>query len=322
MTTAAQRISGTASSSDLLETIVAATRHTTAAREARRPARNWCDAPVSVSRRGAAFRDALRCVAGAARHRRVQAAIAVEGNPAQGLRPGGARRRLRAGRRGGDLGADRADVLRRQPRSPRAGPRGGRRAAAAQGLHRHRVSAAGGRRERRRRGAPDRRRARRRRVRTLLGDGRPSLGLAALVEVHDREELDRALDAGADIVGVNSRNLRTLDRRSRRARRARRARSQRRDGSRGKRDPHARRYRALVAQGYSAFLVGERLIAEPDPGAALRALRAEALQGLSMTRVKICGIRRREDALLAAELGRGRARLRLLAFEPAVPRSR
>jgi hypothetical protein len=31
----------------------------------------------------------------------------------------------------------------------------------------------------------------------------------------------------------------------------------------------------LSRQGYSAFLVGERLITEPDPGAALRALRAD-----------------------------------------------
>ena len=35
--------------------------------------------------------------------------------------------------------------------------------------------------------------------------------LAALVEVHSREELSRALDAGAEIIGVNSRNLRTLE---------------------------------------------------------------------------------------------------------------
>ena len=61
----------------------------------------------------------------------------------------------------------------------------------------------------------------------------------------------------------------------------------------------------LSQLGYSAFLVGERLIVEPDPGAALRALRAEPARRAArpMTRVKICGIRRTEDALLAAELG-------------------
>lgn len=38
-----------------------------------------------------------------------------------------------------------------------------------------------------------------------------SLGLSALVEVHDAEEVRRALDAGADIIGVNARNLKTLE---------------------------------------------------------------------------------------------------------------
>ena len=38
-----------------------------------------------------------------------------------------------------------------------------------------------------------------------------SLGMAALVEVHDEDELRRAIDAGARIVGVNARDLRTLE---------------------------------------------------------------------------------------------------------------
>lgn len=38
-----------------------------------------------------------------------------------------------------------------------------------------------------------------------------SIGLTPLVEVHDEEEADRALDAGAQVIGVNARNLKTLE---------------------------------------------------------------------------------------------------------------
>ncbi|GIJ31830.1 indole-3-glycerol phosphate synthase [Micromonospora sediminimaris] len=37
-----------------------------------------------------------------------------------------------------------------------------------------------------------------------------SLGMTALVEVHDEEEADRAMEAGAQVIGVNARDLRTL----------------------------------------------------------------------------------------------------------------
>lgn len=38
-----------------------------------------------------------------------------------------------------------------------------------------------------------------------------SIGLSVLVEVHDEDEVQRALDAGAQIIGVNARDLRTLE---------------------------------------------------------------------------------------------------------------
>jgi indole-3-glycerol phosphate synthase len=38
-----------------------------------------------------------------------------------------------------------------------------------------------------------------------------SLGMTALVEVHTEEEADRALEAGARVIGVNARDLRTLE---------------------------------------------------------------------------------------------------------------
>jgi indole-3-glycerol phosphate synthase len=38
-----------------------------------------------------------------------------------------------------------------------------------------------------------------------------SFGLASLVEVHDHDELSKAVDSGAEIIGVNNRNLDTLE---------------------------------------------------------------------------------------------------------------
>lgn len=100
-----------------------------------------------------------------------------------------------------------------------------------------------------------------------------SLGLAVLVEVHDREELTRALDAGARIIGVNSRDLRTLqvdlavvERLSTGIPEDVVAVAE--SGIRTGED-----IRRLSALGYDACLVGEQLIAQDDPGAALRTLR-------------------------------------------------
>jgi indole-3-glycerol phosphate synthase len=98
------------------------------------------------------------------------------------------------------------------------------------------------------------------------------LGLATLVEVHDRAELEIAVDAGAGVVGVNSRNLRTLavdpgvlDEIAAHVPATVTAVAE--SGIRSRADLDR-----LTAAGYHAHLVGERLISAPDPGAALREL--------------------------------------------------
>jgi indole-3-glycerol phosphate synthase len=108
-------------------------------------------------------------------------------------------------------------------------------------------------------------------LRTLLGVA-GAAGLDALVEVHDRSELDRALAAGSRIVGVNNRDLRTLAVSLETALSL--ASSIPDDvvavaesGIRSRAD-----LARLQAAGFDAFLVGERLMAAPDPGEALRQL--------------------------------------------------
>ncbi len=48
-------------------------------------------------------------------------------------------------------------------------------------------------------------------VLTALIDRVESLGMTALVEAHTEEEADRALEAGATVIGINARNLKTLE---------------------------------------------------------------------------------------------------------------
>jgi indole-3-glycerol phosphate synthase len=101
-------------------------------------------------------------------------------------------------------------------------------------------------------------------------------GLDVLCEVHDEAELQRALDAGCDLIGVNTRDLRTfkvdVETAFRLAERlpknaVRVAESGIRSG-----EDIAR----LRAAGYQAFLIGESLMRAERPGAALRGLVAGA----------------------------------------------
>jgi indole-3-glycerol phosphate synthase/phosphoribosylanthranilate isomerase len=126
-------------------------------------------------------------------------------------------------------------------------------------------------------------------------------GMAALVEVHNRPELDRALGGGARVIGVNNRDLTTFE--------VSLETSLRlaefipggiiRVSESGIRD--AADIATLRSAGYSAFLIGERLMTANDPDAALR----ELVTGRNSmgTILKICGITNAEDAAAAVEGG-------------------
>jgi indole-3-glycerol phosphate synthase len=100
------------------------------------------------------------------------------------------------------------------------------------------------------------------------------LELAVVVEVHDPGEVTRALAAGADIVGVNNRNLRTLevDPRASEACAAQIPGEVIAVSESGLRTGDD--LRRIGALGYRAFLIGERFMTAADPGDALRHLVA------------------------------------------------
>ena len=105
-----------------------------------------------------------------------------------------------------------------------------------------------------------------------------ALGMAALVEVHSVAELDRALAAGARIVGVNNRNLRTLEvdvdlSHAIAARLPADVIAVSESGLKTAED-----LRSLRTAGYRAFLIGERFMTSADPGRALAGLLAQAAE--------------------------------------------
>jgi indole-3-glycerol phosphate synthase len=109
------------------------------------------------------------------------------------------------------------------------------------------------------------------RLAELLALGR-ELGMEPLVEVHTREELARALAAGARILGVNNRDLRTLAIRVETSYDLIEAVPDEciavaESGLRTHED-----LKRLRAAGFDAFLIGEHLMLQPDPAAALRSL--------------------------------------------------
>jgi indole-3-glycerol phosphate synthase len=105
-----------------------------------------------------------------------------------------------------------------------------------------------------------------------LHDEARELGMTVLVEVHDEEETARAVDLGAELVGVNARDLRTLDVDP---------------ATFGRLAPLVPQDRVLVAEsgiagpgdvarfvgeGAHVVLVGEALVRDGDPETAVRAM--------------------------------------------------
>ena len=122
------------------------------------------------------------------------------------------------------------------------------------------------------------------------------LGLDTLVEAHDAEELERAERLGADVIGINARDLSTfsIDRRSQLDLVA----TAPRDRVIVAESAVHSRAQAAAAElaGADAILVGTALMREPDPAAKLRDLLARPL-------VKVCGLTREEDVDVAIEAG-------------------
>jgi len=104
------------------------------------------------------------------------------------------------------------------------------------------------------------------------------MALDVLCEIHDNEELDRALDHGFDMIGVNNRDLRTFNVNLETVFRlvdkipdpvVRVAESGINSGL---------QMRQLCSAGYHAFLIGESLMKQANPGPALAKLLSEAAQ--------------------------------------------
>jgi indole-3-glycerol phosphate synthase/phosphoribosylanthranilate isomerase len=131
---------------------------------------------------------------------------------------------------------------------------------------------------------------------TALMQAAAGLGLDTLVEAHDADELERAVELGADPIGLNARDLSTfaVDRRSQLELVARAPRDRIVVAESG----IATRAQGAAAElaGANAILVGTTLMRASDPGAKLGEL-------LSRPLVKVCGVTREQDVAVAADAG-------------------
>jgi indole-3-glycerol phosphate synthase / phosphoribosylanthranilate isomerase len=122
------------------------------------------------------------------------------------------------------------------------------------------------------------------------------LGLEALVEAHDADELRRAVDLDTEVIGVNARDLSTfrVDRRAQLELVASAPRDRVVVAESGV-ETRAQGAAAELA-GANAILVGSSLMRAPEPAAKLAEI-------LSRPLVKVCGLTRPEDVEVAVEAG-------------------
>jgi indole-3-glycerol phosphate synthase/phosphoribosylanthranilate isomerase len=143
---------------------------------------------------------------------------------------------------------------------------------------------------------------------TVIAEAR-RLGMDVLVEAHDDSEVRRAIRLGAEIVGINNRDLKTLKVDLATTERLARLVPARtlvvaESGIEGRGDV------ARLSPYADAFLVGSSLMRAPHPALAARAL--------AFGRVKVCGLTDAADAELAAERG---ASFAGLVMVPNTPRA-
>jgi indole-3-glycerol phosphate synthase/phosphoribosylanthranilate isomerase len=131
---------------------------------------------------------------------------------------------------------------------------------------------------------------------SLLMRAAQGLGLDALVEAHDADELRRAVELGADPIGINARDLDTfaIDRRAQ----LELVESAPDDRVVVAESGIAARAHGAEAElaGAQAVLVGSALMRAPDPSAKLAELISRPL-------VKVCGLTRDEDVATASAAG-------------------
>jgi indole-3-glycerol phosphate synthase/phosphoribosylanthranilate isomerase len=123
-----------------------------------------------------------------------------------------------------------------------------------------------------------------------------ALGMDALVEAHDEEELQRAAELEAEVIGINARDLATFE--IDRAAQLELVAKAPRDRVVVAESAIASRAHGAAAElaGADAILVGSTLMRAQDPPAKLAELISRPL-------VKVCGLTREEDVAVAGEAG-------------------